>query len=364
MLAGRLGLTALFCSPFFLMPGPAQAADHLDAPLVQNDPQTDINDLYVFQAKNKNRSVFVLTVNPLAGMGGSLTFSDDAEYAFLLDVDGDAKEDVELILTFETPDEDGQQFYTLTAKGFVFQKRGVPLAYGVTGQTCRGVGGLRMTADVFDDPFFFDLAGFQDGLNFTGEDFFAGLNVTAIVLEIPDNLIQLLSIQPRSRGWGRFAFKLPKDTSVGVWATTTNDLGQIDRMGRPAINTVLIASQNKDAFNQGKPADDQADFRADVVATLQALGNAEQRANDLADILLPDILGYDLTDASGFLNGRQLADDVIDIELQLLTGNPAASDGVDANDVPFRKRFPYLAEPSALPTHAQPQPGPQADDIQ
>jgi hypothetical protein len=55
-------------------------------------------------------------------------------------------------------------------------------------------------------------------------------------------------------------------------------------------------------------------------------------------------------DNAGFPNGRRLSDDVIDIALQVvegeLVGNPNdLSDGVDANDVPFRSTFPYVALP-------------------
>ena len=67
-----------------------------------------------------------------------------------------------------------------------------------------------------DDPFFFDLAGFQAGLKFTnpGVDTFKGTNVTAIVLELP----------------------AAPATKMGVWATTSkqDNLGnwvQLDRMG-------------------------------------------------------------------------------------------------------------------------------------
>jgi hypothetical protein len=63
-------------------------------------------------------------------------------------------------------------------------------------------------------------------------------------------------------------------------------------------------------------------------------------------------------DNAGFPNGRRLADDVVDIELQALAGatplsppgfnkppNNQLGDGVNANDVPFLKSFPYVAEP-------------------
>ncbi len=56
-------------------------------------------------------------------------------------------------------------------------------------------------------------------------------------------------------------------------------------------------------------------------------------------------------DAQGFPNGRRLADDATDIELQLLAGaaiNPdnfaPLSDGVLTNDLPFVNSFPYLAQ--------------------
>ena len=65
----------------------------------------------------------------------------------------------------------------------------------------------------------------------------------------------------------------------------------------------------------------------------------------IADVLLPDTLTIALGDASGFLNGRRLADDVIDAEFSLLTNGNVTSDGVNANDKAFLASFPYLAAP-------------------
>jgi hypothetical protein len=144
----------------------------------------------------------------------------------------------------------------------------------------------------------------------TGSDFFAGLNVSAIVLEVPSS-----SLGP---------------DNIGVWARTELNGDQIDRMGRPAINTVFIPSDSKNAYNESQPRQDAKRFS-------QFLG-------DFAPVLLPDILTVDTSSSAGFLNGRQLADDVIDIELQVITGNPAAGDCVDGNDVAFPGAFPYLAE--------------------
>jgi hypothetical protein len=133
--------------------------------------------------------------------------------------------------------------------------------------------------------------------------------------------------------------------NIGVWARTELNGQQIDRMGRPAINTVFIPAAKKDAFNFGIPSHDQRDFRGDVVNTLVSLGNSTATANALADVLLPDILTFNTASSAGFLNGRAPANDVIDAELGLISGGAIAGDCV-ANDSPFTTTFPYLAVPN------------------
>jgi hypothetical protein len=145
------------------------------------------------------------------------------------------------------------------------------------------------------------------------------------------------------------------DGTLGVWATTsrpqsTGGWEQVDRMGRPAINTVFIPSDQKDAFNQNNPDRDASIFTDEVTASLDSLASPSTEA--LAGLLLPDILTIDLNAAVGYLNGRDLDDDVIDISLQAITGDMAIGDGVDANDKTFSGSFPYLAAP-----HGQSAPG-------
>jgi hypothetical protein len=199
-------------------------------------------------------------------------------------------------------------------------------------------GGGMIRAGVLDDPFFFDLNAFlgTDGRTFCdgGENnFFQGLNISAIVVEFPS--VWLGSV------------------NVGIWARTVLNGQQIDRMGRPAINTVFIPNNpfepsgsepsQKNAFNAGAPANDQANFRGEVVDTLEIFyGAGNGTAQTLADILLPDMLSYNPTSSAGFLNGRGLADDVIDVELGLVTNGIVPSDCV-ANDSAFSASFPYLA---------------------
>ena len=79
------------------------------------------------------------------------------------------------------------------------------------------------------------------------------------------------------------------------------------------------------------------------MSTLKALGGyTDEQAGDLADVLLPDVLTYDTsTAAAGPLNGRALADDVIDAELGIVTQGAVAGDCVGAHS-DYRSTFPYL----------------------
>ena len=215
--------------------------------------------------------------------------------------------------------------------------------------------GVRFFAGRRDDPFFFDLLGF---INILGPgrsllgcgaatshpelDTFKGQNVSSIVIELPSSLLE-----PNG------------NPHIGVWATTNVGGTQIDRMGRPAINTVFIPNNplppdrvsdgkasKKTTFNHGDPSTDVANWTSEVVDTLeQGFGRTHADANALAAFLLPDMLTVDVSKADGFPNGRRPADDVIDTELNLLSNGTITTDCVPSNDVTFPSTFPYLAAP-------------------
>ncbi len=122
---------------------------------------------------------------------------------------------------------------------------------------------------------------------------------------------------------------------------------QEDRFGLPAIATVFIPTDLRDAYNLGSPSGDVATFKSLIVAKLMAFGQDAASANALASALSPDVQPIDLSQPSNFLNGRKPSDDVITAELHLIFGSNAAlnDDHVDANDAPFLTTFPYLAGP-------------------
>ncbi|WKD84784.1 hypothetical protein KCTC32516_00118 [Polaribacter huanghezhanensis] len=143
---------------------------------------------------------------------------------------------------------------------------------------------------------------------------------------------------------------------------------QKDQMGRPAINTVFVNSNMKDAFNVTIPTQQGAAFQSMFEINLKALSPAYANAGDknalmldaatFTSVLATDVLTVSLDgkttfyDGTNVLTGRALNDDVITVELLLIFGgedfteNPTLSDDhVDANDKTFSTSFPYLASP-------------------
>jgi hypothetical protein len=172
---------------------------------------------------------------------------------------------------------------------------------------------------------------------FTGTDFFIDKNVFGIALEVPSS-------------------SLGPEPNVGIWGRCIKPVSgkktQIDRMGRPAINTVFNHLNDKNVFNSITPDKDRTTLNGEGVtflqsfeSTLTALGGySAGDAETIAKILLPDILTYDYSSTAGFLNGRQLTDDVIDTELTLVTNGAVTGDGVGAH-TDLMDEFPYLGNP-------------------
>lgn len=154
----------------------------------------------------------------------------------------------------------------------------------------------------------------------------------------------------------------------GMHMESTPDIAGIymqeDQLGRPAINTVFVSSENKDAFNVTIPSEQNAAFQSMFESTLKALNPGYSTnalgmdASAFTGALATDVLNVSLDgpttfyDGTNVLTGRALADDVITVELLLIFGGPDFSenpdfsdDHVDLNDKEFLASFPYLASP-------------------
>ena len=363
------------------------AADHLDAPALggatangQIAPHSehgdrDINDVYVFRAPdNASRTVIAMTVNPAINLFGG-NFGKNVRYIFNIDKNGDQRPDLAYVARFGGVDRDDddtfpEQDYRITkytGKNARTLEHGTVVAWGESNERNASTRyGLKAWAGVRSDPFFFDLTGFigtstklttgtavgGDALGNDPTDFFANLNTNAIVLSIPNS-------------------QLP-DT-IGVWATTQyrkdGRWRAGDQMGRPAINTVFNPAADKDLFNR-TPPDRQATasngkFRNNVINGLKFYSSldsegaySDAQAAALAGVLIPDVLVYSRSSSlPAPLNGRALADDVIDVELNVTTGGDplglfsdrdatgaVPGDGVGPH-TDYLSRFPYLGKP-------------------
>lgn len=270
-----------------------------------------------------------------------------------------------------------------------------------------GANGEALFAGPRDDGFYGDVPGVFDLLNVRildnngslgdglgqdggGVDGFKGFNVLSFAIQIP--LDQLPAGQYNDAFFG-------VQTGVGVYASVSrpkvtlrkagNDVQnygdwiQVNRLGNPLFNEVLVAFQDKDRYNSTRPTEDSqySTYAAnpEVAALINLVyGTAFQTQDrqDLVNIFIPDVLrvatttgpvtlegqdgfsrfgfvGGDTTGgiSSGWPNGRRLGDDVIDIALTAVASGPTydtitvVGDNVAGNDLPYNMVFPYSATP-------------------
>ena len=276
---------------------------------------------------------------------------------------------------------------------------------------------VKVFAGTTDDAFWIDLGGAFDTLNLHvspvltpaqdsaaqnfATDTVSGYAVNSIAIEVP------VSMLTRT---GNFEPSSSVAATVGVWATTSRPrvtvrqspspqqgsggYRQVQRMGNPLINELLVGTGFKDRFSMDEPKNDSqfANFFLDptlarvlnaatggavaiptpprtdllpLVTYAAPIAAAGTSAGPVADLLRLNTgvaptpvananrLGLLAGDAAGYPNGRRLFDDVTDISLRAVAGvlNPSFNvapnnrlgDGVNINDAPYRTTFPYLA---------------------
>jgi len=282
--------------------------------------------------------------------------------------------------------------------------------------------GVRVFAGTVADPFFIDLGAAFDSLHFRmaagggvlspavdaddknnyAPNTLAGFNVNSIVLEVP---ITMLTSD------GRMHSAVDKNSVIGTYGTTSrpkvtvlrerhvnngqndraNDFGQVQRMGNPLINELIIGTGSKDKFSIDDPVNDVqfANFfldpllaqifasikipvppapRLDLLPLVQYTGPicpscTQADAGPIADLLrlntaVPPTpfstakrLGLLAKDGSGWPNGRRPLDDVVDIAARAVAGilkdsntyGTPIGDGVNTSSAPLPSTFPFVA---------------------
>ena len=281
------------------------------------------------------------------------------------------------------------------------------------------VSNIRVFAGTVADPFFIDLGAAFDSFNFRtsagggvltsaqdadnylnlAPNAVAGFNVNTIAIEVP---IRLLTSDGEIH-----AATDPKGT-IGAWATTSRPeiairpfpwdrqshdrLAQVQRLGNPLVNELVIGTGSKDYWSMSDPVNDSQFASFDLDPLLARVFNAVYGINipapprtdllplvtyaapiapkgtpagPIADMLrlntgVPPTpmasrsrLGLIAGDGAGFPNGRRLTDDVVDIAARVVGGgilspgfdvapNNLIGDGVNAPDVPPQETFPYV----------------------
>jgi len=266
-------------------------------------------------------------------------FAPEALYELKIDTDGDAVADIAYRLRFSLP-KGGAQTATLRrvegAEAAATGDQGQIIVEGVpvsTGREARvtQAGDYRFFAGWRSDPFFFDVAGALNNLQFTGDDFFADKDVCSIVLEVPNSILG-----PNAVGlWARTL--IPATSAGGDWV-------QADRGARPSQTPFLAGEQNA-AYLGGEPADDARFVAVFAHALEHAGGYTPDEATRVAETLLPDLLRYDPTRPASFPdNGRALTDDVSDAFLVILTNGKITGDKAGPHR-DLLAEFPYLGPP-------------------
>lgn len=156
---------------------------------------------------------------------------------------------------------------------------------------------------------------------------------------------------------------------------TPRQFNQIQRLGNPLVSEVLLAKRSHPTHGTTDPGDDASLIASEILGFLTGPGSVAGRsadyANVLGSVLLPDALvAYTDRDpgTAGWLTwlpqlgsgygGRKLSDDVTDLALLAVFGDPfgldpagaAGKEGLTTDNVGFDSTvldaFPYVGEPN------------------
>jgi hypothetical protein len=323
---------------------------HFDSPTAIEDGRLNLCDLYAFPEPS-DRSTLILTASPDAGRSSPTEFRPDALYEFVIASDAGTIEDRAIRMLFTAAGPDGrQQMRVLQADGESSRggANGSPLGSGATGEIFSLQGGGVAWFGVATDPFWADgpaLFQFISALEagdyrpevFAAEpaNIFAGRNVTAIALQLPNS-----------------SFRSP---AVSLWARISlyghAEQRQVSRFGNPMVRPLFFPVPGPDAeeLNGGSPANDvraHAGRLRDVatrVGTLRGVADPTAHARAVVRAFLPDVLmfrpGRPARYEPGTGNGRTLHDDAFGSALSLLNGGPL---GVTPSPHPNVPEFPHL----------------------
>jgi Domain of unknown function (DUF4331) len=261
-------------------------------------------------------------------------------------------------------------------------------------------GAAKAWAGQSDDAFFLDLRVFDllygADLSEVGDETLRGFNAQTIALQLPRSVVAAggnVGARPVIGAWATAARRSTTVLTPSGDRRNSGPLVQVSRLGMPLVNEVVIPLRDKDRWNAAQPKEDAQflEYVTDpelpkLIEAIYGIPAPASPRNDLVQVFLTGIQGLNKPpgvqpsemirlnmttpvclpgscgsysrlgviggDAAGYPNGRRLADDVIDISLQVmegeLVGNPNdLGDGVAQNPEGFRSAFPYVQVPTS-----------------
>ena len=306
------------------------------------DARLDLTDLYAFPKPGDGRkSILIINAHPSVSLAPpgpttAVPFLPDAIYELKIDTNGDLVADIAYRVRFSSAG-DGSQTATVRraegadaagiGEGGQVIVEGAPVSVGRDARIT-DAGDYRFFAGWRGDPFFFDVQGVMNNMQFTGDDPFSRADVCSIVLEAPNAALENKAVSL----WYRTL-----DGTSGKWV-------QADR-GARSNQTPFLSGDANAAYLAGEPKDDERFVPVFAHALEHTGGYTPEEATRVAKIMLPDIMHYDPRQPASYpKNGRSLTDDVVDYFLPLLTNGKVTQDGVGPH-TDLLAEFPYVGWP-------------------
>lgn len=396
-------LVALFGVAFsFGAVSRSHASDHIDSPTIAQDRGSDIADLWAFLDPNDNSQVILIASTQgfiVSGEHfGMVIFDHNIRYRFEIENTGDAKPDLFLdvnysaglgrlttqraTITLTDKDDDDDNSWprprvllNFSARTTVSDQEPQPDPASVPVVTTDSRSGAKFFGGAADDPFFLDdtganrfvasslahpgnpdrsLLGFRQG-----RDTYAGFNTMITAVSVPAHLLRgssnVIGINFVTQ---RRTVQANRDGAVfglGPYAT-------VDRQGNPLVNNGLIPAERKNEYNGASTQDDaRGRFKNSIVQSLRNFATDDAHINALLEVIQRkgDILRLDLrvpnfgpqggnnsNGGFGNMGGRRLVDDVVDAVFTMINNGAPLTDFVNANELPLRNVFPFVADPT------------------
>ena len=349
--AKKLALTfALTSAALVPLISAGYGAGHFMSGLQGKYPAYDLNDTYVFRSSNEGHTTFISSANPSAP--GSKTspagvvFGKGGHYNLHIAQDGEFETGMTLVFSF---DKEKMKVYEIDVPNAAVGEKGTLLGKGKLGETMSLPSGIRVWAGKGDDPFFGNGVGlskfnaakqkgeFTPGIFKEDGDLFAGSAASFIVVDVPNQML---------------------GNEVKFFTTTSvkhkGDWAQVDRHANVLFPYVFFADTPavQEDHEQHRPDLDVKERRQAIVNNVfwavstskTKQGSAMEYANNVADMLMPDVLTYKPGTKASYavdgLNGRPLHDDAMNTVLEMMNGVAIDDNANDANR--YTLQFPYI----------------------